>query len=410
MANQFNKDDMQQFRSTANNYGYENLNFDGKNVTATKNGNSYLFKTDGLTNVNGRLYGTKEQLNDIFSNPYSQVRNTAVSQGVNVGYNQYNQPVLNGQAVATNGMVNSGGNWYMEGGALGDLLSGVAYKEYENPYQDNLVDYLDQLANYKEFSYDADSDESLKAAQDEAMTLMMQKAYDMGRGNTSWMDYQTQKVAQDLIPQFEQKAYDRYINERNYLADLFNMTRGLSQDSFNEFNARETLNETRRHNNAQEDYNNRLLANEDRDYAFKVSEAEKSNAREDKRLAESINQFTQTMDFEKAKFTADEVYRWVLQQFEVNKYTDEQTLNRVLQKWFNTGEADEEVSRVLGVPVGEKTIDRLNYELATGKFDYQKQKSNNNNNNNNPKNDGKVDPVFGEVDLGNLGIDESAWR
>ena len=382
MANQFqNNGDLIWVRDYGDKAGYTNYQYDGNSnknsITANKNGVNYAFDTSGLTNIDGKLYGTQKQLDDIFSRPMSQVRNTATAQGVNVGYDQYGNPTLNGQAVSTKGMTYNNGNWYMEGNALGNLIEGVKPQQYTNPYADTIGTLLDDLLNYKEFSYDPSEDEALKKAQEDSMILARQQAYDMGRGNTSWMDYQTQKVADDLASAYEQKAYEKYIADKNYLMELLGQARGVSQDALNEYNINESLKEQRRATDLNTEYQNRMLANENKRLENEIYDTRADNARADRELNESINQFNKTMNWNKAQFDEEMLYNWARHELDGKKFVsdqEERKAQQVLNAFIATGIANEETELWFGIPAGTPTIDYLNYVLASGKFDYQKQK------------------------------------
>ena len=438
-----------EFRTDAGNRGYKNLNYEGKpgsnSVTATWGdyNDSYAFDTSGLTNIDGKLYGTREQLDNIFAAPKSQVRGVATSQGVNVGYDRNNNPILNGQTISTNGMINNGGNWYGDQKQVQQIVDNVKPKEYVNPYDDQTNSLLRQLLNYKSFNYNPNQDKDLQTAMKFARVQAMQDAVERGQGNSTGMEWAAAQAANNLIPQYRQQALDIYNADRGYLKELLGEARALKTTAADEYKMLEDLYNQREqlHNDAIRTdieraategdlkYKEGTLANDTRETTADINQGDrkldideratnaeieqgdrnldiyetKTNAEIEqgdrkldidekyndeslklkaqeiankyeidvKTLEQDADQFMQTLDFNKIQADRDEVYRWVLQQFEVNEKEKE----KYMQEFLAIGKVvNQQMADVLGIPVGTTTVDFLGDQLDADNLDWQKKK------------------------------------
>ena len=113
-----------------------------------------------------------------------------------------------------------------------------------NPYSaENIAqfqNYLPQTYKPTEFSYDPNTDESLKVAQRMAINQVTQDMVKRGRLYGSLTDTQQQQKSQELIPQYEQLAWQRYtgqqqINRQSYLDEYNRMADilGLAEKKYN---------------------------------------------------------------------------------------------------------------------------------------------------------------------------------
>lgn len=96
---------------------------------------------------------------------------------------------------------------------------------YTSPYSEDIAKSLKSISNMGSFSYDPESDEGLKGAQDEAMSGVSRAA---SRRNMLYSDSnksQMGKAALSLVPQFEQAAFNKY---QGQLGNLFNRLSTLS--------------------------------------------------------------------------------------------------------------------------------------------------------------------------------------
>lgn len=378
------------FSTDAENKGYKNLNYEGKpgsnSVTATWGdyNDSYAFDTSGLTNIDGKLYGTREQLDNIFAAPKTQVRGVANSQGVNVGYDRNNNPILNGQTISTNGMINNGGHWYGDQKQVQQIVNNAKPAEYVNPYDDQTNSLLKQLLNYKSFNYNPNQDKDLQTAMKFARVQAMQDAVERGQGNSTGMEWAASQAANNLIPQYRQQALDIYNADRGYLKDLLGEARTLKTVAADEYKMLEDL-----YNQKEQLHNDAIRL--DREGALTTAEINQINAYirqgdkkleldeynikenlklEKEKIKQTADQFTQQLNFDKEKFDEDKVRFWVQQQFEVN----EADKNRALQILLTTGMVQTQyMADLLGVDVGTTTLDWLqnkwNEEVEKGKLD-----------------------------------------
>ncbi len=303
------------FRKTLEGMGAKDIAYDDgtKGVTATVNGQKVFYDGSGFENKNGTLVGTKEQVNAVIQNPLTQVRQTGFDNGVFVGYDQNNNPTYNGQTLDTTGMVNVGGRWYGNGNYLQDAVKAVTNK-YEDPYKGTRDTILDRLLNYEKFSYNPSNDENLQNAMELARRAAMRNAVDRGVGGSSIAEYAAASAANNLIPQYEDKAYQRYLGERDFLGQLMGYVDNASNYELNEYSV----------NNQ-----NRIA---DRDYAANQQNIEDNMA---------INK--EQTDYERAE------------------YAKAQKINEAMQRVALTGVVSAEDAPTLGLPAGTTTLEAMQY-------------------------------------------------
>ena len=303
------------FRKTLEGMGATDIKYDDgtKGVTATIDGKRNFFDTSNLKNQNGTLVGTQEQIDAVINNPLKQVRQTGFDNGVFVGYDRNNNPTYNGQVLDTSGMVNIDGKWY----GKGDYLTGAvkaATNKYEDPYKGQRDELLKNLLNYEKFSYDPANDEALKKAMDFARRAAMRSAVDRGVGGSSIAEYAAASAANNLIPQYEDKAYQRYLGERDFLGQLMGYVDNASNYELNEYSV----------NNQ-----NRIA---DRDYAANQQNIEDNMA---------INK--EQTDYERAE------------------YAKAQKINEAMQRVALTGVVSAKDAPTLGLHAGTTTLEAMQY-------------------------------------------------
>jgi len=317
------------FRGELEKQGAKDITWDGANngVRATVGGKSYFYDTSGLENRNGTLYGSAEQIKEVLKSPMQHVRNTAVSQGVDVN-NVGTKPYLNGQEISTDGMVLSGDNWYANGKALNGIIEGVKPKEYVSPYKDMGMDLLDELLNYKDFSYDPDNDENLQKDMGFAKRQAMRDAVNRGQGSSFGMEYAASSAANELIPKYRQQAYEEHQDGIDFLLDLMGIV---------------------------SDY-------DDRDYE-RYADDRKFTA-DDKAFYEEQTQFDKNYELDSKKQYDDNLLDWAKHNLEGMQYLSDQeqrAIENALEICDKVGYITEKAAAILGVPAGTRTVDFLNY-------------------------------------------------
>lgn len=113
----------------------------------------------------------------------------------------------------------------------------VEYDPYSPENLQKLMGIMPQMYQQGQFSYDPNSDVGLKQAQTQAVNRVTQDMVKRGRLYSSFTDSQQQQVSQNLIPQYQQIAYQNYreqeADKRNRYMDEFSRMQtvlGLSKD------------------------------------------------------------------------------------------------------------------------------------------------------------------------------------
>ena len=200
----------------AGNVGYDEAT---KGVTATVGGKTYNLGNEGMTlGEDNRYYSDENTLNQLLVNKtgYQPVRNTVQAQGGSVGWAN-NQPVINGQAYSTDGMINTGGTLYADPNFLKSLNK---QNTFTNPYQQKQEALFDKLYDNK-FSYNPNTDSALKQAQNQSMRAVGEEMNARGILDSSITTNYSQQAAQALVPQYEQMAYGRYQDENTKMDESF---------------------------------------------------------------------------------------------------------------------------------------------------------------------------------------------
>jgi hypothetical protein len=311
------------FRDTLVNKGYTNVTYipNTAGVTAAKDGMTYYFTPTGLTNYNGTLIGTNDQISGIIDNSMRQVRQTGNDAGIYVGVDANGNPTYNGQTLDTSGMVNIDGRWYASGDYLDNAVK-AATNKYEDPYKGTRDKLLEKLLGYDEFEYNPNNDKYLQDAMELARRAAMRSAVDRGVGGSSIAEYAAAAAANGLIPQYEDRAYQRYLGERDYLGQLMGYVGNASDYALGEYD----INNTNR--------------KDDRNFA----------AGQEAR-AEDQNYKNKYYEFDKEKFLYEQ------KQDAINNGNTERAL--ALDELDKFGYATDYVAKVLGVEPGTPDVEVL---------------------------------------------------
>ena len=330
-------------------------------VTAKINGNTMFFDTSNMTNNNGRLEGTQSDIDKMLKGGKAQVRQTGVNNGVWVGYDQNNNPTYNGQALDTTGMVNVDGRWYGNGDYVNQMAK-TAANRYENPYQGTRDKLLDDLLNYKKYSYNPSEDESLENAMELARRAAMRSAVDRGVGNSSIAEYASAAAANQLIPQYEEKQYQRYLADRDYLGQLLGYVNNSEGQDMNVWN----INNENRINDRNFGAGLQKTYDANKRYAEQLA-YERAQAGQTAALNSALTrlQITGVVDGQDAEILGLPAGTTSM---EARNYMRELALNL----FQIMGYADNTVARILNIPAGTSTLQGLEYnqQLLTPKKTY----------------------------------------
>lgn len=269
MADTFDNAGEVKLRDSMTQRGISDISYDGatKKVTGTLNGKRYAYDTSGLTNKDGSLYGTGEQINKVLNGGQRQLRDAAQQGGVSVGFDRFNNPMLNGTALSRNGLTNIGGNWYGDERYIDNAVE-AAKTRYKDPYETQRGNLLEQLMNYNKFDYNPQNDTQLLTAMELSRRQAQRDAENRGQGNSFGSDYASAAAAQALIPQYEEKAYERYIDGRNYLAQLLGLVGTESDRNMNVWATNQNQINADRSFNYDKERDDQNFANADREFDY----------------------------------------------------------------------------------------------------------------------------------------------
>jgi len=105
--------------------------------------------------------------------------------------------------------------------------------QYQSPYEEQLSQVLQQIVNRPSFSYDPSSDVGFQQAQKYIQDKIM---LDFARRGMLYSPATGQAISEGIanaLPQYEQAAYQRYLDEGERLNNIFNVLMTLDQRSFN---------------------------------------------------------------------------------------------------------------------------------------------------------------------------------
>ncbi len=202
----------------------------GNSGLKLKNGSYYAQSRDDLNNLLVRAgVGAGKGMGNVrteLSNKGDSVGwiDTGQSRYLNVNGKNYNPDDGN--------FINLGGTLYAHNNYI-DKLHSAGRSKYEDAAAEALAEY-----KKNKFSYDPASDKNLAAAQELAMQKAQQKLNSQGVLNSSLNALYTQAAAQDLIPEYEEKAFEKYKAGQEDLASYIESMQKLA----NEENSRRVKN------------------------------------------------------------------------------------------------------------------------------------------------------------------------
>jgi len=245
--------------------------------------------------------------------------------------------------------------------AAGGTAPGTS--SYVSPYSGAINSLLSEILNPGKFSYDPETDQTYQRFKEQYTRLGEQAMKDTigqvsartggiassyaataaNQANNAYM-----AALSDRIPELEQLAYERYMNEQSQNASKLGLLQGLDESQYSRY--RDTVGDS---------------------------------------------QWQQTFDYGKERDTVSD-YKWQ-QEFEYQKeqdaldraaYEDATAFERAMTKWRTTGTLDKESAAVLGLKPGLKTtdyqyqlaqlsLDRAAMALNREKFEYEKQQPQN---------------------------------
>ena len=218
----------------AGNVGYDEKT---KGVTANVGGKTYDLGNAGMALGNdGRYYAQSEDyLKNMLINKtgFEPLRNTVQAQGGSVGWAN-NQPIINGQAYNSDGMINTGNTLYADPNFLKGLNN-----QYQDPYQGKQDKIFNKLYS-SSFNYNPNTDNSLRAAQKQAQNSVTRDTARRGILNSTDATYYSGLATSQLVPQYEQMAYGRYQDENQKLMNLSNMLSNMSSQDIQAWQANNT--------------------------------------------------------------------------------------------------------------------------------------------------------------------------
>ena len=226
--------------------GYETMENDGNLVVIDGGGGAYAIDTAGFQNADGAYRASADAIKSALTKSgvgapsgYTPLRNTLAAGGATVGYDKASDaPIVNGQKLNTNDsrIVKVGNDYWIEKSFAKSFLP----KTYENPYQKETNSILKSLANMQ-FSYDPKKDTALAAAQEEAMLRAKQSANSRGLLGGSTAEIMRQRAVQELVPQYEALARQRFESDRAAKVDALSILSGLAKNAFAEYEGMENL-------------------------------------------------------------------------------------------------------------------------------------------------------------------------
>ncbi len=234
---------------------------------------------------------------------------------------------------------------------------------YEDPYDDRLSKLLDSILNYKDFAYDPANDplyqqyaqqyqrEGQRAMQDTlgnvaASTGGLASSYATTAASQA-RDYYATKQA-DKIPELQQLAYQKYLNDIDKQIQDLGLLTGASDRDYQRY--RDTVTDWRdgrdfAYGQYRDDINDKRY---DQEWNYNVGRDEIM----DQRYNQEWSQQQAQWEYQKQQDELDRKYQENADAYE-----------RALMMWQMLGYVDEGSARVLGVPAGTKSSDEL-YRMA----------------------------------------------
>lgn len=281
--------------------------FDGKGASFTLDGADFSKTENGYMGSGDLIRASLTKSGATAPKGYTPLRNTLAAAGNTVGYDKSaDAPIVNGQMLNKNDsrLLKIGDDYYIDE----NYAKSFSPTEYENPYGRETKTLLSELADM-EFSYAPESDASLKAAQEEAMLASKQSANARGLLGGSTAEIMRQRAAQELVPVYEQLAYERFQDERDAKIERLSILDSLADNAFREYEGEEEL---------------------------RLSE---------KKLANEVQSMADEKAFNNEKLKATE-------------------FANQLDKVLAMGEVDEKAASVLGIPAGTLTADQKQFIIS----------------------------------------------
>lgn len=332
MANNTNvyvRDTLQ--KAGATDIGY---NEEGGTVTFKVNGNPYTMGNDGFAIENDRYVSDVNTIrrNMVNGTELAGVNDTLAQNGRNVYFDPQQQKLyVNGIGFNTDNMLNVDGRLIADKSVINNILNATGFK---NPYESMQNNVIDKIENYGKFSYNPNSDQSLKLAQESAMKAVREDYGSRGLLNSSDALSQGLWEAAALVPQYEQIAYSRYMDGKEGLFDMLSALMGLSDQSRSYYDS---------------DMANTFGAN---GYYETIKQNNEDNRRADDMFA--YQQQTDDRNFKEEQYNIDRDYNYMVEQDALDRQEreDETQWERAYQRFLDTGYVSEEDAEILGMSPG----------------------------------------------------------
>lgn len=122
---------------------------------------------------------------------------------------------------------------YLEDTPSKSSTSGVSgTPSYTSPYSQNILDTLETIQNSK-FKYNPEKDTALQNAQGEAMDAVSRAAARRGMLYSDSNKAQMGEASADLVPQYEELAYNKYADNLNNLRSQLSTYQNLDTTEYN---------------------------------------------------------------------------------------------------------------------------------------------------------------------------------
>jgi len=193
-----------------------------------------------------------------------------------------------------------------------EILKGT--QPYQSQYNTQISDIVNKISG-SSFNYDPNNDTSLKTAQNQAIKQNLEAMNDRGILNSTITADRSAQVASNLIPQYEQMAYNRYQTNLNNLYKQAEFYRMLDNDGYNK---------------TQDEVNSLY------------------------KRADFINSLNE-QEYSKYKDQLEQDYRERMTKYEMEQSELQNQRQKVNDAWSRVaqiGYVDNQASIILGVPVG----------------------------------------------------------
>lgn len=124
---------------------------------------------------------------------------------------------------------------------VGKLTGTLGNTEFKSPYSEERNKTLDSIKNRGPFSYNSGADAGLQNAQNNAIDTTSRAAARKGMLYSDSNKAAMNKAALDLVPQFEQAAFNKYQAEGTDLYNKLSSLESLDNNAYNRFNSDRTF-------------------------------------------------------------------------------------------------------------------------------------------------------------------------